>query len=184
MDSKNVPVEGDEGKMSAENMAEDHTADSPVEEALEGDEVARLTRQVEEYLTGLRYLQADFENYKRRVVREKEETIKNANESLIIELLEPYENMERAVANARKTGDEQMARGIEMVYAQMTSVFNKRGLKPIESIGKPFDPRLHEALMQEESQGVKDGTVLDEFQRGYTLNSKVIRCSKVKVSKR
>lgn len=175
MDSKSVPGRDDAEKMDRQAQAE---------ELNEGDEVARLTRQVEEYLTGLRYLQADFENYKKRVAREKEDVVRYANEGLILELIEVYENMERAVANAKKSGDGQMARGLEMIYAQMASTLTKHGLKPIEAVGKMFDPHLHEAMMQEASQEVEEGTILDEFQRGYMLHSKVIRYAKVKVSKR
>jgi molecular chaperone GrpE len=175
MDSKSVPGGDDTVKMDRQAQAE---------ELNEGDEVARLTRQVEEYLTGLRYLQADFENYKKRVVREKEDVVRYANEGLIVELIEVYENLERAVANAKKSGDGQMARGLEMIYAQMASTLTKHGLKPIEAVGKMFDPHLHEAMMQEVSQDVEEGTILDEFQRGYMLHSKVIRYAKVKVSKR
>lgn len=180
MDSKSVPG-GDEVPCGekAEKMER-----QVAEEKIEGDEVARLTRQVEEYLTGLRYLQADFENYKKRVAREKEDVVRYANEGLIVELLDVYENLERAVANARKSGDGQMARGLEMIYAQMAATLSKHGLKPIETVGKTFDPHLHEAMMQEVSQDVEEGTILDEFQRGYTLYSKVIRYAKVKVSKR
>ncbi|CAJ35420.1 nucleotide exchange factor GrpE [Methanocella arvoryzae] len=177
MDSKSVPG-GDESEKI--NRQEQATAEEPNE----GDEVARLTRQVEEYLTGLRYLQADFENYKKRVAREKEDVVRYANEGLILELIDAYENMERAVANAKKSGDGQMAKGLEMIYAQMSATLSRHGLKPIEAVGKKFDPRLHEAMMQEASEDVEEGTILDEFQRGYMLHSKVIRCAKVKVSKR
>lgn len=179
MDSKSVPGRGIPDGAEAEKMERQVQA----EEQTEGDEVARLTRQVEEYLTGLRYLQADFENYKKRVAREKEDVVKYANEGLILELIDVYENMERAVANAKKSGDGQMAKGLEMIYAQMASTLAQHGLKPIEAVGKKFDPHLHEAMMQEASQDVDEGTILDEFQRGYTLYSKVIRYAKVKVSK-
>ncbi len=175
MDSKSVPGGDEAEKMERQVMAE---------ETIEGDEVARLTRQVEEYLTGLRYLQADFENYKKRVAREKEDVVRYANEGLIIELIEVYENLERAVATAKKSGDGQMAKGLEMIYAQMALTLTRHGLKPIETEGKMFDPHLHEAMMQELSQDVEEGTILDEFQRGYMLYSKVIRYAKVKVSKR
>ena len=180
MDSKSVPARGIPDGAEAEKI--DRQAQA--EELNEGDEVARLTRQVEEYLTGLRYLQADFENYKKRVAREKEDVVRYANEGLILELIDVYENLERAVANARKAGDGQMAKGLEMIYAQMAATLTKHGLKPIEAVGKKFDPHLHEAMMQEASQEVEEGTILDEFQRGYMLYSKVIRYAKVKVSKR
>jgi molecular chaperone GrpE len=148
------------------------------------DEVSRLARTAAEYRNRLAYLQADFENYRKRNEREKEEFRKYANEALIIELVDVYENLERALEIARKSGDQKMTKGIEMVYGQMKSVFEKYGLKPIQAAGKKFDPHLHEAMLQEKSQDVDEDTVLEEYQRGYTLNSKVIRCAKVKVSRK
>lgn len=148
------------------------------------DKLAKKTKLLEDYMNGLRYLQADFENYKKRVAREKEEYIKFANESLILELIDVYENLERALETSRKSGDDIMTRGLEMVYSRMTAVLENHGLKPIKSVGEKFDPYKHEAVMQEASEDHDEDVVLEEFQRGYTLNSKVIRYSKVKVSKR
>ena len=143
---------------------------------------AAVKREEPDYQRQLLYLQADFENYRRRVEREKDEIRKRANENLILELLDSYENLERALAIAKKS-DDQLYKGLEMVYNQMTAVLARNGLRPIEAVGKPFDPRVHEAVLQEVSDKDED-TVLEEFQRGYTLNSKVIRYAKVKVSKR
>ena len=145
----------------------------------------RLSAQLDDYRNKLLYLQADFENYRKRVEREKAEFKATANEGLILDLLDVYENLERAL-EASKKGDapaSQMAKGLEMVYGQMKTVLGRYGLKPIDAVGKKFDPRIMEAMMQELSDAEED-IVLDEFQRGYTLSSKVIRCSKVKVSKR
>jgi molecular chaperone GrpE len=148
-------------------------------------ELGKLTARLDEYKNKALYLQADFENYRKRMEREKAEFRATANESLIMDLLDAYENLERAL-DAAKKGDAQpaqIAKGIEMVHGQMKAVLTKYGLKPIESVGKQFDPRVMEAVMQETSDAEED-VVLEEFQRGYTLSSKVIRCSKVKVSKR
>jgi len=174
----------DSNIISTGDEKDEKTQQEQTEENNNGNEVARLTRQVEEYLTGLRYLQADFENYKKRVAREKEEIVRYANEGLIIELIDVYENLERAATNAKNADNEQMTRGLEMIYAQMSSTFTKYGVKPIETEGKMFDPHLHEAIMQDSSQDVEDGMILEEYQRGYMLHSKVIRYAKVKVSKR
>ena len=174
----------DSNIISTGDEKDEKTQQEQTEENNNGNEVARLTRQVEEYLTGLRYLQADFENYKKRVAREKEEIVRYANEGLIIELIDVYENLERAATNAKNVDNEQMAKGLEMIYAQMSSIFTKYGVKPIETEGKMFDPHLHEAIMQDSSQDVEDGMILEEYQRGYMLHSKVIRYAKVKVSKR
>jgi|SRR5271157_79944 len=147
------------------------------------DELAKKTKDVEDYKNAAMYLKADFDNYKKRIAREREDFVKSANESLIIELLDVYENLERALATARTT-DDAMAKGLEMIYAGLKAVLEKHGLKPIRTIGEKFDPYLHEAMLQEIDDEKEDGTILEEIQRGYTLNMKVIRYAKVKVSKR
>ncbi len=150
------------------------------------DEPGKLSAQLDDYRNKLLYLQADFENYRKRVDREKAEYRAFANEGLILELLDVYENLGRALEAAKKRDDAQggqLSKGLEMVHGQMKAVLERHGLKPIEAVGKPFDPRVMEAMMQEASES-EEGTVLEEFQRGYMLSSKVIRCSKVKVAKR
>lgn len=147
------------------------------------DGLALAKKQVEEYKTLAMYLRADLENYKKRAAREREEYVKYANESLILELLDAYENLERALATVKKA-DASTAKGLEMVYSNMKSVLEKHGLKAIKSVGEAFDPYLHEAMMQEVNNDLDEDTILEEIQRGYTLNMKVIRYAKVKVSKR
>jgi molecular chaperone GrpE len=147
------------------------------------DGLALAKKQVEEYKTLAMYLRADLENYKKRAAREREEYVKYANESLILELLDAYENLERALAAVKKA-DASTAKGLEMVYSNMKSVLEKHGLKAIKSVGEAFDPYLHEAMMQEVNNDLDEDTILEEIQRGYTLNMKVIRYAKVKVSKR
>lgn len=148
------------------------------------EELAKKTTEAEDNAKKAIYLQADYENLKKRAAKEKEEYIRQANESLILELIDIYENLGRAADNARKAGDEKISRGIDMIFGQMRSVLEKHGLKEIKSAGEAFDPYLHEAVMQGQSDEHEDGTVLEEYQKGYTLNTKVIRYSKVKVSKR
>lgn len=154
-----------------------------LEESKADDELALAKKQAEEYKSLAMYLRADLENYKKRAAREREDYIKYSNESLILELLDVYENLERAVETARKS-DDAMAKGLEMVYANMKTVLEKHGLKPIKAVGEKFDPYLHEAMMQGVDNDREEDTILEEIQRGYTLNMKVIRYSKVKVSKR
>jgi len=147
------------------------------------DELALAKKQVEEYKTQAMYLRADLDNYKKRAAREHEEFVKYANESLILGLVDVYENLERAVETARKT-DDAMAKGLEMIYSNMKATLEKHGLKPIKTVGEKFDPYLHEAMLQEIDDDHEEGTILEEYQRGYMLNMKVIRYAKVKVSKR
>jgi molecular chaperone GrpE len=149
-------------------------------------ELSKLTAQLDEYKNKALYLQADFENYRKRVEREKAEFRATANESLILDLLDVYENLERALEAAKKSDAQpvQISKGLEMVHGQMKAVLERYGLKRIDAVRKQFDPRTMEAMMQEASADAEEDTVLDEIQRGYSLNSKVIRCAKVKVSKR
>lgn len=135
---------------------------------------------IKELLGTVQRVQAEFENYKKRVEKEKAEFTRIACSGLIEELLPILDTFELALKNTEDK--EEFVKGVEMIYAQLFSTFEKIGLKPIECEGKKFDPYLHEALMQEESDK-EEGIVIEEFQKGYSLNGKVIRHSKVKVSK-
>ena len=126
-------------------------------------------------------LQAEFENYKKRVEKEKENFTKFASCEIIKKILPILDSFEVALKN--KTASSEFAKGVEMIYAQFFSILENSGLKKIEAEGKKFDPYLHEALMQEESEE-DDGVVIEEFQKGYYLNDIIIRHSKVKISKR
>lgn len=126
-------------------------------------------------------LKAEFENYKKQLDREKENFTRNANESLIRELLSILDNFEIAIKEIEKK-DKEIAQGVNLIYNNFLKILEARGLKVILAIGKKFDPYYHEALMQEESADKEEGTILEEFQKGYSLNGKVIRHSKVKVS--
>jgi molecular chaperone GrpE len=142
-------------------------------------------KEKEDYLTRLQYLQAEFENYKKMVAKEKENLIRHANEGLIIELLDVYENLERAIESGGKAGDKNaLLEGVKMTYNQFKEILEREGLSPIKSVGEKLDPFRHEVVMQEKREDCEEGTVLEELQRGYILKDKVIRYSKVKVSKR
>jgi molecular chaperone GrpE len=148
-----------------------------------GDELALAQKQVEEYKTMTLYLKADLDNYKKRAAREREDYVKYANEAFILEILDAYENLERALEMAKKT-DDAMAKGLEMIYSDLKSVLEKHGLRPIKAVGEKFDPYMHEAVLQSVDNDNEEDMVLEEIQRGYTLNMKVIRYAKVRVSKR
>ena len=128
----------------------------------------------------LQRVQADFENYRKRMEKEKAEFVKFASSGIISEILPVLDNFEVALKNAGNSHD--FIKGIEMIYAQLFGVLEKQGLKSIDSEGKKFNPYVHEALMQEES-GKEEGMIIEEFQKGYLLNGCVLRHSKVKVSK-
>jgi molecular chaperone GrpE len=142
-------------------------------------ELKKKSKQIEELESRIRYLQADFENYRKQIDKEKEEFERQANERLIKEMLGITDDFERAVERIK---DKQTKEGMEMILKNMMNLLEKKGLKRIEALGKKFDPYYHEALLSEKSDK-EEGTILEELQKGYMLHSKVIRHSKVKVAK-
>jgi molecular chaperone GrpE len=131
-------------------------------------------------------LQADFENSRKRMEREKQDFVKFANEGIILELLNVLDDLERTVslAEAQKQDPQAFLKGIEMILAHLYEMLKEYGVRPIEAEGKLFDPHYHEALMQAENKELPEHTVIEEMQKGYLLNDRVIRTAKVKVSKR
>ncbi len=130
-------------------------------------------------------LNAEFDNFRKRTLKEKEEFIKYANEKLILELLDVFEARERGVENSRKSDNkDKLTEGMELVYKQFKNVLEKNGLIPIKAVGEKFDHYRHEAMMQTLTDEYEEDTILEEFARGYMLNGKVIRYSKVRVAKK
>ena len=142
-------------------------------------QVNEKTQKIEELTDTLKRSQADFENYKKRVDRERIEFMKYAHADVIEKILPVLDSFEIALKNA--TDKEKFVEGIKMIYAQFYSVLEAEGLRPIKATGERFDPYKHEVLMKEESDKAED-TILEEFQKGYMLNDRVIRHSKVKIS--
>lgn len=130
--------------------------------------------------------QADLENVRKRLERDKQEFIRFANEGLLLDLLNVLDDLERTVDLAESSKEDLPAflKGIEMILAHLYDMLKKHGVKPIEAEGKIFDPNYHEALMQTENKDLPEHTVIEELQKGYTLYDRVIRTSKVKVSKK
>jgi len=155
--------------------------DAPGGAAGEGasDEVAALRDQM------LR-LQADFENLRRRTLREKEEAWRYGHENLVKELLPTVDNLERAVDHARQSegGDvEGLLQGVELVLRELQGVFARHGVEEVEAEGKTFDPSVHEAMAQVPDDSVPANTVVQVFQRGYQLRDHLLRPARVIVSK-
>lgn len=127
---------------------------------------------------------ADHENYRRRVMKEREEDRKFASYSLIRDLLPSFDNLRRAVDAARSASSpDQIVQGVGMVLKNVDEVLERYGAKAIVAVGEPFDPNLHEAIQQIPSAEHPAMTVLQDVERGYTLHERVIRPSKVLVSK-
>jgi molecular chaperone GrpE len=127
---------------------------------------------------------ADFENYKKRAAREKEDWTKFANEDLIRAILPFIDNLERAVNHAQKIADTGvLVEGVQLTLQQLLQALNKFGLSSFESIGKPFDPAMHEAMLVVETDKHEPNQVIEEFQKGYLLNDRLLRPATVSVSK-
>ena len=140
--------------------------------------LSEQARIAEERLERLRYLQADFDNYRKKFDREKEMIIALADERLITELLVVVDDLERILTASTDTVQKE---GIELLYRNLTRMLESHGLRRIASVGKKFDPFYHEAYCVEACD-CESGTVLQEFQSGYILKTKVIRPAKVKVA--
>ncbi len=129
-------------------------------------------------------LQAEFDNVRKRLEREKAEFVKYANEGLLQQFLFAVDDLERTIDAAKANHQDYMAflKGIEMVMTQIYDMLRKNNVKVIETKGKKFDPHCHEALMVMESAEQEEGTILEEFQKGYMFGDKIIRTAKVKVA--
>jgi molecular chaperone GrpE len=140
-------------------------------------------KRSEDYLTRLRYLQADLENFKKRSDRETEQIKNYCTERLVIPLLDVVDELELAVKNAEiSTSPEGWLEGVEMTLKKLRKVLEQEGVSPIDNPeGKIFDPSLHNAIAAVEQDGIPEGTVLEEIRKGYIMRGKVIRPTIVKV---
>ena len=130
--------------------------------------------------------QADLENTRKRLDREKQEFVKFANEGLILDLLNVLDDLERTVDLAQ-TGKGDLSafiKGVEMILAHLYEMLKNHGVKPIEAEGRIFDPSFHEALMQVENKELPEHTIIEVLQKGYLIHGRVLRTAKVKVSKK
>lgn len=146
-------------------------------------ELEKLRAESEEYQQRLLRTQADFDNFRRRTVKEKEELGKYASAKLITELLPVIDNFERALSSAGESADaSSYTKGVEMIFRQLEGILQAEGLTPMEAEGQPFNPEFHQAIMQVESDEHDEGVVVEVVQKGYLLKDKVLRPAMVKVS--
>jgi molecular chaperone GrpE len=143
--------------------------------------IQELEAQVKEKESRYLYLYAEFENFKKRAVKERADLLKFGWESLAQELLQTIDNLERALAHTPANTDKNLIEGLNMVLNQFKSTLQKQGVQQIESLKKNFDPNLHEAIGQEKSD-LPAGTITQEHLRGYTLHGRLLRPARVVVS--
>ena len=147
------------------------------------DELNEKAELADERLERLQRLQADFDNYRKRIAKEREGLAALAVTDLMQDLLGFMDNCERVLSSARESHDlESLLAGVEMILKQLSGILGKRGLEQIPAAGVPFDPNRHEAIMTVETDD-RDGIVVEEVQKGYTLGGRLLRASMVKVGK-
>lgn len=189
--NKEIPEEAEIPE--AEAVTEEAAEASAENEASEKDETAEQVdtaeekkepekEPVEDNDTRYMRLAADFQNYKRRVEKEKSDIYQYANEKIALDIIEVMDNFERALAHSAECADKQFAEGVNMIYKQLKTVLDKNNIIAIEDEGHEFDPNFHNAVMVEENPDYESGIVIQAMQKGYTLNGKVIRPSMVKVA--
>ncbi|GAB4353826.1 MAG: nucleotide exchange factor GrpE [Candidatus Abyssubacteria bacterium] len=169
------------GESSQEQQAETAPAEEP---SLSPEEIRNLIKEKEELYDRLLRTQADFENYRKRVQREQASLVKYAAEQAISQMLPIIDNLERALDSALKHEDpnSQLREGLKLILTQSRGALEKLGVRPIESVGHPFDPNKHDALIRTHAPDKPEGTVIDEILKGYYLYDKVLRPAQVIVS--
>ncbi|WP_430785163.1 nucleotide exchange factor GrpE [Virgibacillus flavescens] len=147
------------------------------------EEINKLTQEKDENYQKMLRIQAEFDNYKKRTLKDRESANKYKSQDLVNELLPAIDNFERALQVDVSEAQESFVEGISMVYRMLKDALQSQNVVEIETVGKEFDPNLHHAVMQIEDEELEANTVVEEMQKGYMLNDRVIRPAMVKVNK-
>ena len=180
-----VNSEEETQEISSEDLSENGDVEESVEEQ-KGEEIPADDKdaQVMEFRDKLLRKVAEFENYKKRTSQEFVRLVESANQDLILKLLPVKDDIERFNKNYNEEhGIKELKKGVDMIFEKFNTVLKTIGLEELEVIGEPFDPELHEALLQIDSNDVDSNVVVDQHEKGYKLKDKVIRHAKVIVSK-
>ncbi len=174
----------DRGDAGQEAAASPETAlPAEAEAGAPSAEIERLRRERDENYDRLLRKTAEFENYRRRVEKERRELAQYAAGDLLEALLPIIDDFERALRADAAADPDAYRKGVELIYKQLQDLLARRGVTAIEAVGKDFDPRFHQAITHEESPGHRDGEVIDEVRRGYMHGERLLRPSMVKVAK-
>ena len=160
-------------------MAADDVPDS-------GQVIAALRAEIEEKEQKYVRMAADFDNFRKRTLKDREEAHKYGHQNLVKDLLPSVDNLERAIAHAEKSEEGDVGgllEGVELVARELAATLEKHGVTPVDPQGEPFDPALHEAMAQAPDASVPPNTVTEVFQRGYVLRTRLLRPARVVVSK-
>jgi molecular chaperone GrpE len=171
----------DTSTATADGGETDARADAPVAGSAEASE---LQRQRDEYYDLLLRKTAEFDNYRKRIERERQAFAEATAASVMEELLPLVDDLERALkAEPGTEGADAYRKGVELILKQLEDLLRRRGVKPIEALGADFDPHVHQAVSHEAVEGRRDGEIIEEFRRGYMLGDRLLRPSMVKVAK-
>jgi molecular chaperone GrpE len=170
----NKNVDSSELELSAESVAPDTAKASA--------ELAKLAAELEELRQTLLRRQADFDNYRKRIEKERFEDAKRATARLVEGLIPVIDGFEHALAAHREAEYETYRKGFELIYKQLLDHLTKLGVERLDPVGKPFDPHLHQAVDRAETKDHDDGTILQVFQPGYVFHGRVLRPAMVRVA--
>jgi molecular chaperone GrpE len=160
-----------------EEQHESNVQSAMLEQALDEEK-----KRSEDYLTRLKYAQADLENLKKRCDRQIEEVSKFSNERLVVELLGVVDELEMAIQScSTPNSSETVIQGVEMTLKKLRKILENEGVHPIDCLGKPFDPAKHNAIAKTEEEDAEECTIVQEVRKGYAMREKVIRPSIVKI---
>lgn len=186
MNAESAEAEENAAAEAAADTEEAAEADNS-EEAAGEDEILKKNKKIEELTEQLsaekdKYLRvaAEYDNFRRRSLKDKEDAADKAKSAVIIEFLGVIDNFERALAS--ESADESFRKGVEMIYNQYVEILKKQGVEEIEAMDKPFDPNIHSAVTQVTDENLGENVVCQVFQKGYIMNGKVIRHAMVAVA--
>lgn len=162
-------------------MTETLDQQDPPQAESQPDPVEELRREKDALQDRLLRTAAEFDNYRKRIDRERRDLAEHTASEVVAELLPIIDNLERALAAASDT--DPLRKGVELIHKQMVDLLRKRGVKPIEALGADFDPNFHQAVIHEASSDHREGEVMEELQRGYLLGERLLRPAMVKVAK-
>ncbi|MFW6304605.1 MAG: nucleotide exchange factor GrpE [Candidatus Saliniplasma sp.] len=173
--------EGSDEEITDEEITDEEITDEQDKSEDTEEELTKeqLEEEVDELERSLKKVMADFDNYRKRTLREKKRIIERATEDLMLDLLSVLDDFERAIGS----DDELDSEGIQMIYKKFYHTLKEHGLEEFEAEGEEFDPKFHECVMSVDAENEEDkDMVIEQFEKGYKLNSKVIRPAKVKVA--
>ncbi|MEE0302269.1 MAG: nucleotide exchange factor GrpE [Blautia sp.] len=179
-DDTAAPEETEQQTEEAESQKEPETKTKTSFFGKKKKEKDKFEQQIEDLTDRLKRSMAEFDNYRKRTEKEKSSMYIIGAKDIVEKMLPIVDNFERGLAQAPE--DDPFAEGMKMIYKQMMTAFDEMGVKPIEAVGKDFDPNLHNAVMHVEDESVGENIVVEEFQKGYTYKDFVVRHSMVKVA--